>query len=211
MEGWSASSSIVSFDISAISTMSTLVDPKFAQTGQRLNEIVKELRNCGIEEVIQLPKIVAIGSQSAGKSSLIEAISRIKVPRAAQTCTRCPMEVILSSANPGSWRCKVSLRIDHEEIGSQRHGVFPFAETANPDEVTDILRRAQLAILNPSRPIASFARPSEEESNDIPRELKFSRNMVVLEITGADVDVTFIDLPGIIASTESVLSFSCRY
>ena len=37
---------------------------------------------------IDLPQIAVIGSQSAGKSSLIEAISGITLPRAAGTCTR---------------------------------------------------------------------------------------------------------------------------
>ena len=191
--------------------MSTLADTKFSQTGQRLNEIVKELRNCGIEEVIQLPKIVAIGSQSAGKSSLIEAISGIKVPRAASTCTRCPMEFILSSVNPDTWRCKVSLRIDREDVAKKRRmGVYPFAETTTPEDVTGILRRAQLAILNPSRAPADMAKLSDAECEVHPIELKFSRSMVVLEITGANIDVTFIDLPGIIASTETVLTLIFR-
>jgi hypothetical protein len=56
----------------------------YALTGQRLNEIVKALRDCGTEEIIKLPKIAVIGNQSAGKSSLIEAISQIKVPAHAQ-------------------------------------------------------------------------------------------------------------------------------
>ena len=37
---------------------------------------------------IDLPQIAVIGSQSVGKSSLIEAISGITLPRAAGTCTR---------------------------------------------------------------------------------------------------------------------------
>ena len=37
---------------------------------------------------IDLPMIAVIGSQSAGKSSLIESISGITLPRAAGTCTR---------------------------------------------------------------------------------------------------------------------------
>lgn len=184
----------------------TLVDPKYARTGQRLNELFKELRDWGIEELIQLPKVVVLGSQSVGKSSLIESISRIKVPRSSQTCTRCPMEVVLSSANPDNWHCKVSLRFDHDETSEQRRGIFHFAETTDKEEVTNILRRAQLAILNPSKPFACFSGLSEKECQDHARDLKFSRNTVVLEITGAGVDLTFIDLPGIIASTEKVPS-----
>ena len=37
---------------------------------------------------IDLPQIAVIGNQSAGKSSLIEAISGITLPREAGTCTR---------------------------------------------------------------------------------------------------------------------------
>jgi GTPase SAR1 family protein len=37
---------------------------------------------------MDLPQIAVVGSQSAGKSSLIESISGITLPRAAGTCTR---------------------------------------------------------------------------------------------------------------------------
>ena len=37
---------------------------------------------------VDIPAIAAIGWQSAGKSSLIEAISGITLPRASGTCTR---------------------------------------------------------------------------------------------------------------------------
>jgi ABC-type polysaccharide/polyol phosphate transport system ATPase subunit len=37
---------------------------------------------------LDIPAIGVLGSQSAGKSSLIEAISGITLPRAAGTCTR---------------------------------------------------------------------------------------------------------------------------
>ena len=51
--------------------------------------IINELDKLGIEKSqIPLPKIIVIGDQSAGKSSIVQAISRIKVPRASGTCTR---------------------------------------------------------------------------------------------------------------------------
>ncbi len=37
---------------------------------------------------LDIPTIAVIGWQSAGKSSLIEAISGITLPRASGTCTR---------------------------------------------------------------------------------------------------------------------------
>ena len=44
--------------------------------------------NTSVQIDIDLPQIAVIGSQSAGKSSLIESISGITLPRAAGTCTR---------------------------------------------------------------------------------------------------------------------------
>ena len=43
---------------------------------------------CRVGADMDLPMIAVIGSQSAGKSSLIESISGITLPRAAGTCTR---------------------------------------------------------------------------------------------------------------------------
>jgi len=186
---------------------SSIGGSKFALSSQRLNELVKLLRDCGIETILKLPKIVIIGNQSAGKSSLIEAISQVKMPRAMGTCTRCPMEVVLTSATHGKpWHCKVSLRIDNQDRIGQPPGIFEFGETETKDEVTGLLRRAQLAILNPRMEFDHFVELNDEQCENHEREISFSRNTVVLEISGAGVDVTFIDLPGIISSTEKVAS-----
>jgi len=189
---------------------STFGGTKYSFSRQKLNEIVKALRDCGTEEIIKLPKIAVIGNQSAGKSSLIESISQIKVPRATGTCTRCPMEVILTSGGltsgpETSWHCKVSLRIDHP-VGGHQQGVFDFDQTTLNEEVPHILRRAQLAILNPNTDVSHFIKLDEEQCTAHVRQQNFSRNTVVMEISGAEVDVTFIDLPGIISFTEKVCS-----
>jgi len=102
---------------------------------------------------LDIPVIVVLGSQSAGKSSLIEAISGITLPRASGTCTRyltcllpsltcisrtlshtrrCPTECQLShSTEP--WRCVVSLRMVTDENGvdldhpTESNLVIPFS------------------------------------------------------------------------------------
>jgi ABC-type thiamine transport system ATPase subunit len=43
---------------------------------------------CRVDVDLDIPAIAVIGWQSAGKSSLIEAISGITLPRASGTCTR---------------------------------------------------------------------------------------------------------------------------
>jgi len=44
--------------------------------------------HCRADVKLDIPSIAVIGWQSAGKSSLIEAISGITLPRASGTCTR---------------------------------------------------------------------------------------------------------------------------
>src|SRR5271170_8188859 len=148
----------------------------YTLSSQKLNEIINALRECGTEEIIKLPKIVIIGNQSAGKSSLIEAISQIKVPRAAGTCTRCPMEVVLSGGDPSKWHCNISLRIEHPEVSGQRLGMIHYGETDQKDQVPNLLRSAQLAILNPGKEPSSFTKLNETECKGYTRELNFSQN-----------------------------------
>ncbi|CAF1057239.1 unnamed protein product [Rotaria sordida] len=52
----------------------------------RMREILQEDKIC-------LPEIVVVGDQSVGKSSVLEAVSGIQLPRAQNICTRCPLEL----------------------------------------------------------------------------------------------------------------------
>lgn len=193
-----------------IPIMTTLGGTVYESSRRKLNEVLQALCDCGIEQVIQMPKIVVIGNQSAGKSSLIEAISEIKVPRAQGTCTRCPMEVRLRRGDPTRWMCEVSLRYEHREVTDQiLQSNLKFGKTNSKEEVAGLLRRAQLAILNPRKRLTDFFDLTDEECSKHDRGIGFSRNTVVLDITGADVDVTFMDLPGIIQNTEKVAVSYC--
>lgn len=169
---------------------------------------------------VDLPQIAVIGSQSAGKSSLIESISGITLPRAAGTCTRfvsflftysrsshedylpsrCPTECRLSRGSANSaWQCKVTLRFTHDRNGQ------PLGQARNEDFgpvifdkafVEERIRRAQRAILNPSSPRSQFLE-GDDEDDDV-SELTFSSNVVSLAISGPGVaDLSFCDLPGV--------------
>lgn len=43
------------------------------------------------EEGIELPSIVVVGDQSSGKSSMLESLARISLPRGQGICTRVPL------------------------------------------------------------------------------------------------------------------------
>ena len=62
-------------------------------------------------------------------------------------------------------------------------------------QVEERIRRAQKAILNPSRSSKDFL--NNEEEDDLISELSFSTNCVSLQISGPEVaDLSFCDLPG---------------
>jgi interferon-induced GTP-binding protein Mx1 len=54
-------------------------------------DLVDELRENGVNHYISLPSIVVVGDQSSGKSSVIEALSGIDLPRGIGCVTRCPI------------------------------------------------------------------------------------------------------------------------
>jgi GTPase SAR1 family protein len=175
-----------------------------ARTARTRNRHINNLGRCGMDEQRTLPKIVFVGNQSSGKSSLIEAISQVKVPRSSGTCTRCPMQVSLFQSEEQPWTCKVSLKFERNVDAGREFKVVEFKTTHNREEVEDILSLAQIAILNPTRDPAEFRDINLVSFEKSATQAKFSEDTVLVEIVGAAVDVTFIDLPGIISSTESV-------
>ncbi|KAF9234014.1 P-loop containing nucleoside triphosphate hydrolase protein [Melanogaster broomeanus] len=177
-----------------------LSDPTNNHNRKEMLDLVNRLRNTGVESDIELPMIAVIGSQSAGKSSLIESISGITLPRSTGTCTRCPTECKLSYSD-APWKCIVKLHFSTDSKGrpSVRNPAFGPAIT-DKSQVQDRIRRAQLAILNPSKDHNRFLDGEGPEEN----ELSFSKDYVSLEISGRDLaDLSFVDLPGLIASVGS--------
>ncbi|KAF9020772.1 hypothetical protein BDZ89DRAFT_261853 [Hymenopellis radicata] len=181
-----------------------LANPDLSGRRRILLDLINRLHSTGAQVDIDLPQIAVIGSQSAGKSSLIESISGITLPRAAGTCTRCPTECRLAHSTD-AWKCIVSLRFikdpNGQLLGTARNEQFGDI-IYDKEDVEERLRRAQRAILNPKR------RPSEfldgEDEDLIENQLSFSANFVSLQISGPGVaDLSFCDLPGLIASTGS--------
>ncbi|KAJ7731654.1 P-loop containing nucleoside triphosphate hydrolase protein [Mycena metata] len=179
-----------------------LSNPQLSPERRKLLDLMNRLHSTGVQTDIDLPQIVVIGSQSAGKSSLIESISGLTLPRAAGTCTRCPTECRLSCSK-GPWTCIVELRYitdqDGQSLGQTRSVVFggPIFDQA---EVEDRIRRAQRAILCPTKAPHTFLTGDDNG----PTEISFSTNYISLQISGLDIaDLSFVDLPGLIASVSS--------
>lgn len=105
-----------------------------------------------------------------------------------------------------AWKCQVSLRYEfNDETGKRqpevREKLFGPLIT-DPSALEDVLRRAQLAILNPSVDHGKFidfdlsrlGGPNPPLGSS--KQLQFSKNVVCLDLAGESVtDLSFIDLP----------------
>jgi len=209
------------------SLLSVLSDTKYSQLSRStLNILMNALRDAGVEKTSQtadiiLPKIVVIGKQSSGKSSLIEALSEVKLPRDMGACTRCPMEVRLRTSTAGDnahWLCKVSVTRTNQKLAAADRRpqsaendesvptcfaeTYNFAVVRNKKDIEEVVHRAQLAVLLDDKELNQFQdrkvflqnkKAFEDEASG-----KFSENCVTLDIMGGGIDLTFIDLPGLI-------------
>lgn len=136
------------------------------------------LANHVLLDVAPLPELVLVGDQSSGKSSLMSGLARINLPRSAGVCTRCPLHIRLISSKTDHWSCTVSLQQDYDFqphpdrkpelsdvtvakpfppwVKSNHRDIKPFKTIFNPSEIEEVLRWAQIAILNHNRNFEIF-------------------------------------------------------
>ncbi|PON27746.1 hypothetical protein TGAM01_v203513 [Trichoderma gamsii] len=199
----------------------------FQDIGKKLkdcNDTLGELQQLGVSHDVQLPELVLVGDQSAGKSSLMSGLANLDLPRSEGTCTRCPLHIRVS--RNADWSCRVWLRKEysyeppdgaiHETDVTNSDPFFPwrkrpstlvleFKTMHDKSEIEDVLRWAQIAILNddknhnlfvPGRGATAMNTPIDKAAEET--LAKFSPNVVALEIKGPDLpDLSFYDMPGI--------------
>ncbi len=184
---------------------------------QVLVDAIHDFRKFGVDHVVQLPELVLVGDQSAGKSSLMGALAEIHLPQNVGCCTRCPAHIKTAPAE--AWSCKVSLQqfysyeplsgrpLDPKDVTRNRPfppwkeqdlAIKPFKTITDKKELEEVLRWAQIAILNHHKNHASYIPGTDNFLGDEHIEAKFSPNVVSVEISGPGlVPLSFYDLPGI--------------
>ncbi|KAG7463695.1 hypothetical protein MATL_G00179340 [Megalops atlanticus] len=77
-------------------------------------DLIDSLRGIGIEKDLALPAIAVIGDQSSGKSSVLEALSGVALPRGSGIVTRCPLELKLRKLRGGvQWKAVLSYKDEY--------------------------------------------------------------------------------------------------
>lgn len=162
--------------------------PEVSNTLSQLNntearaliDTIDNLRDLQVGEIVDLPQIIVVGDQSSGKSSVLEAISRVKFPIDSDLCTRFATELILRKAAESNFA--VSIQFANDASQAQPFQKANLDMSALPDIVKQAKQR--MGIRHGSK--------------------SFSRDILRVEISGPDYyPLTLVDLPGIFHSETS--------
>uniref|UniRef100_A0A3Q2WQM4 Interferon-induced GTP-binding protein Mx n=1 Tax=Haplochromis burtoni TaxID=8153 RepID=A0A3Q2WQM4_HAPBU len=139
----------------AETSMSTL-NQQYDEKVRPLIDLIDSLRSLGVEKDLALPAIAVIGDQSSGKSSVLEALSGVALPRGSGIVTRCPLELKMTKTKEGeAWYGKISYRDFEEKI-------------KEPALVEKMIREAQLKLIGNDTGISSELISLEIASPDVP-------------------------------------------
>lgn len=153
---------------------------------RRVLDTVANVRKCGLESILSLPQLVVCGDQSAGKSSVLEALTEIPFPRNDNLCTRFATEIILRRATANSLTIKIIPDINR--TAAEQAALQDFEESIiNFDELPRIMNSAMAAMdVNSTSTVGS-----------IPKA--FARDVLSIEIEGPSrPQLTLVDIPGLI-------------
>jgi hypothetical protein len=151
----------------------------------KLLDKIDELRDLGVSGLVQLPQLIVCGSQSSGKSSVLEAISRVRFPAKDNVCTRFATEVILRRSP--QTRVKVSIE--------------PGVSRTKKDEQAK-LRTFSSESFSASEDLQKLIKEAEE-CMGIGSSTHFTDDVLKVEIAGPDKpELTLVDLPGLYNSSS---------
>ncbi|KAJ6781573.1 hypothetical protein PWT90_01568 [Aphanocladium album] len=101
--------------------------PFDSAASRTLFNAIDELKSFGATKFVAPPQLVIVGAQSVGKSSLLQSLTGIPFPVAADRCTRFPMRIVSRRTEPNS-PDKITISIDPPD--------YELNEASDRDSVT---------------------------------------------------------------------------
>ncbi len=148
-------------------------------------DTIAQVRKCGLESILSLPQLVVCGDQSAGKSSVLEAVTEIPFPRNDNLCTRFATEIILKRAPTDSLTIKVIP--DNDRSAAEQEQIQGFRQYITDfEELPTVMNEAMVVMgLDTS------------DSSNINRA--FAKDVLSIEIEGPSrPQLILVDIPGLI-------------
>ncbi|KAK4098575.1 hypothetical protein N658DRAFT_431692 [Parathielavia hyrcaniae] len=159
--------------------------PELAGEQRALLDLVDKLQFAQLDNV-KLPQIVVVGDQSAGKSSVLEAISGTPFPRDAGACTRFATEIRLRRAPHST--ITVSVIPDRSRGFAEQEALRQFGGTVSASVPFEHLMRSAVDLIAPKNIPGRFA----------------ARDILVVEKRGPDMPLlTLVDLPGLVRNANN--------
>ncbi|KAJ8352508.1 hypothetical protein SKAU_G00239840 [Synaphobranchus kaupii] len=94
------------------------LDQHYEENVRPCIDLIDSLRSLGVEKDLALPAIAVIGDQSSGKSSVLEALSGVALPRGSGIVTRCPLILKLKKVKKGQpWAGWLTYKHDKQDYG----------------------------------------------------------------------------------------------
>ncbi|WQF84447.1 Putative dynamin stalk domain, GTPase effector domain-containing protein [Colletotrichum destructivum] len=164
---------------------SALGTADMANEQRGLLELIDKLQFAQLDNV-KLPQIVVVGDQSAGKSSVLEAITGTPFPRDAGACTRFATEIRLRRSNEPS--LNVSIIPDKNKTFKEQERLKQFGGAVDVDMSFESLMRSAVDLIAPKNIPGRFA----------------ARDILVVEKRGPDMPLlTLVDLPGLVKNANN--------
>ncbi len=153
------------------------MEKNYKETIRPILDTYDDIREILRTEKIELPNIVVVGDQSSGKSSVLESITGIELPRGENTVTKCPIVLQMRSVLKKEDEC-ASIKIGNE-----------------PKELKCSISALKKSISDSQEELLKI---SQGEITDLPL-------YVYVKKIGAP-DLTLYDLPGITYKNEKLTS-----
>lgn len=145
-----------------------------------LLELIDKLQFAQLDNV-KLPQIVVVGDQSAGKSSVLEALTGTPFPRDAGACTRFATEIRLRRSK--ETKLRISIIPDKHRPQNEQASLLQYGGNVTGDYPFDIMMRDATELIAPRNIPGRFA----------------ARDILVVEKSGPDMPLlTLVDLPGLV-------------
>lgn len=168
------------------SSLDSALDTQGLADEQRgLLELIDKLQFAQLDNV-KLPQICVVGDQSAGKSSVLEAITGTPFPRDAGACTRFATEIRLRRAPETS--LTVSIIPDKNRDLKAQEALRSFGGNVGNHMNFEQLMRYAVDLIAPKNIPGRFA----------------ARDILVVEKRGPDMPLlTLVDLPGLVRNANN--------
>jgi GTP-binding protein EngB required for normal cell division len=148
-------------------------------------DVIDSLRSQGISRYVDLPQIVVCGDQSSGKSSVLEAISRVNFPTKDGLCTRFATEVILRRSPEEGINVHIIPGPDRTE--GEKTMLCDFQFSSETPSIGDVVEYAKCAMIE----------AGQQRKN-------FFADVLRIEISGpTQPHLTIVDLPGLFESSDN--------